>query len=151
MIIPFHFSVKSPKGKRSWKDTMKCCKQRHACAVKSELLKFDYSRAVSWCWPKDTWALGTRLRALELVSVALCGLVSQELWWGHEWLATLSEYNRTNNRNNATSPNTITAATMIKTKAAYDSCYTILTQSANNGFTFFVSFPSSSINSSFTH
>ena len=34
----------------------------------------------------------------------------------HDWLATLWEYNRTNNRNNAPSPKTITAATMIKQK-----------------------------------
>ena len=25
------------------------------------VLEIDYSRAVSWCWPKDAWALGTRL------------------------------------------------------------------------------------------
>ena len=34
----------------------------------------------------------------------------------HDWLATLWEYNRTNNRNNAPIPNTIAAATMIKQK-----------------------------------
>ena len=33
-----------------------------------------------------------------------------------EWLAALWEYNRTNDRNNAPSPKTITAATMIKQK-----------------------------------
>ena len=34
----------------------------------------------------------------------------------HEWLATLWGCNRTNNRNNAPSPKTITAATMIEQK-----------------------------------
>ena len=43
-----------------------CFKPRHACAVKPKFwtLEIDHSRAVSWHWPKDMWALGTRLRHL---------------------------------------------------------------------------------------
>ena len=68
-----------------------------------------------------TWARGCNLCSVndkdnKCNLLCSCGWCSSSHKVSHEWLATLWECNRTNNKNNAPSPKTITAATMIRQK-----------------------------------
>ena len=92
---------------------MTCCWVRINQRVGYELIEKWVRNVRAWVrivWVRKIHGYETTGYRLKIPHIGPLTKVS------HDWLATLWEYNRTNNRNNAPIPNTIAAATMIKQK-----------------------------------